>query len=88
MPRLTALAGLLTLTSFGVFPISVALGALVVRHRGPTPFFPLAAATTAVAVLAGLSQRAWRDFGASHPTITPNRQTIWKDNPHESAASQ
>jgi hypothetical protein len=61
------LAGLLTLTSFGVFPISVALAALVVRHWGPTPFFLLAAATVTVAILAGLSQRAWRDFGASHP---------------------
>ena len=61
------LAGLLTLTSFGVFPISVALAALVVRHWGTTPFFLLAAVTLAVAILAGLSQRAWRDFGAAHP---------------------
>ena len=61
------LAGLLTLTSFGVFPISVALAALVVRHWGPTPFFLLAAATVTVAILAGLSQRAWRDFGATAP---------------------
>jgi predicted MFS family arabinose efflux permease len=59
------LAGLLTLTSFGVFPISVALAALVVRHWGPAPFFLIAAVTLAVAILAGLSQRAWRDFGAS-----------------------
>src|SRR6202034_435898 len=53
------LAGLLTLTSFGVFPISVALAALVVRHWGATPFFLLAAVTVTVAILAGLSQRAW-----------------------------
>jgi predicted MFS family arabinose efflux permease len=65
------LAGLLTLTSFGVFPISVALAAVVVRHCGPTPFFLLAAVTTAVAILAGLSQRAWREFGANHPATTP-----------------
>jgi MFS family permease len=63
------LSGLLMLTSFGVFPISVALAAVVVRHWGPTPFFLLAAVTLAVAILAGLSQRAWRDFGA-HPSIT------------------
>jgi predicted MFS family arabinose efflux permease len=63
------LAGLLTLTSFGVFPISVALAALVVREWGPTPFFLLAAVTGAVAILAGLSQRAWRDFGASQQAI-------------------
>jgi predicted MFS family arabinose efflux permease len=61
------LAALLTLTSFGVFPISVALAALVVRHWGATPFFLLAAVTLTVAILAGLSQRAWRDFGASQP---------------------
>lgn len=72
------LAGLLTLTSFGVFPVSVALAALVVRGLGTTPFFLLAAATLAVAILAGLSQRAWRDFGTdlstSHSTtreVTP-----------------
>ena len=61
------LAGLLTLTSFGVFPVSVALAALVVRHWGPAPFFLLAAVTLTVAILAGLSQRAWRDFGAPQP---------------------
>jgi len=65
------LSGLLMLTSFGVFPISVALAAVVVRHWGPTPFFLLAAVTLAVAILAGLSQRAWRDFGAGHQTTTP-----------------
>jgi predicted MFS family arabinose efflux permease len=65
------LAGLLTLTSFGVFPISVALAALLVRHWGPSPFFLLAAASTAVAILAGLSQRAWREFGSHHPATTP-----------------
>ena len=65
------LAGLLMLTSFGVFPISVALAAVVVRHWGPTPFFLLAAVTLAAAILAGLSQRAWREFGANHPVATP-----------------
>ena len=62
MPRLTAPRA---------FPISVALAAVLVRHWGPSPFFLLAAASTAVAILAGLSQRAWREFGANHPTTTP-----------------
>jgi hypothetical protein len=53
------------LASFGVFPISVALGAFVVHHLGPAAFFPLAGAAVAVAVLVGLSQRGWRDFGAA-----------------------
>jgi hypothetical protein len=74
------LAGLLTLTSFGVFPISVALAAVMVRHWGPTPFFLLAAATTAVAILAGLSQRAWREFGAPDPT-TPESTVYLEGQP-------
>jgi len=58
------LTGLLILTSFGVYPVSVAIAAAFVRDLGPAPFFPFAAAALAAAVLAGLSQRAWRDFGA------------------------
>jgi hypothetical protein len=51
----------------GVFPLSVALAALVVHGFGPALFFPLAAATLAAALLAGLSQRTWRNFGAITP---------------------
>jgi predicted MFS family arabinose efflux permease len=57
------LTGLVLTTSFGVFPISVALAALVVHGLGPAPFFPLAAVTVAIPLLAGLGQRTWRDFG-------------------------
>jgi predicted MFS family arabinose efflux permease len=57
------LTGLLLTTSFGVFPISVALAALVVHNLGPALFFPLAAVAVAIPLLAGLSQRTWRDFG-------------------------
>ena len=57
------LTGLLLTTSFGVFPISVALAALVVHGLGPAPFFPLAAGAVAIPLLAGLTQRTWRDFG-------------------------
>jgi predicted MFS family arabinose efflux permease len=64
------LSGLLMLCSFGVFPISVALGAVVVHDLGPAPFFPLAAATLTIAILAGLSQRTWRQLGASGPPAT------------------
>lgn len=59
------LTGLLMLASFGVFPISVALGAVVVHTFGPALFFPLAAAVLAAAILAGLSQRSWRELGAA-----------------------
>jgi predicted MFS family arabinose efflux permease len=58
------LTGLLMLTSFGIFPISVAIAAIFVRDFGPAPFFLFAAATLTAAILAGLTQRAWRDFGA------------------------
>jgi predicted MFS family arabinose efflux permease len=58
------LSGLLLLTSFGVFPLSVTLGALFVSDLGPAPFFLFAAGTLAAAILFGLTQRSWRDFGA------------------------
>ncbi|HMH92198.1 MAG TPA: hypothetical protein VK586_14075 [Streptosporangiaceae bacterium] len=59
------LMGTLMLASFGIFPVSVALGAVAVHHLGPAPFFPIAAAATAAAILAGLSQRSWRNLGAT-----------------------
>jgi MFS family permease len=58
------LMGLVMLAAFGTFPVSVALGAVLVHAIGPAPFFPFAAAITAAAVLAGLSQRSWRNLGA------------------------
>jgi len=65
------LTGLLMTASFGVFPVSVALGALVVRTLGPAPFFPLAGAAVAAAIVVGLSQRAWRELGAAAPSRRP-----------------
>jgi MFS family permease len=57
------LSGLIMLSSLGVFPVSVALAALFVRHLGAASFFVFAAVALAVAILAGLTQRTWRDFG-------------------------
>jgi predicted MFS family arabinose efflux permease len=65
------LAGLLTLASLGIFPVSVLLGAIVVRDLGPAPFFVFAAVALALAVLAGLTSRAWRNFGATDPPAGP-----------------
>jgi hypothetical protein len=42
----------------------VAFGAVVVHDLGPAPFFPIAAAALAAAILLGLSQRSWRQLGA------------------------
>ncbi len=60
--------GFVMLGSFGIFPISVLLGGIVVRNLGAAAFFPLAAAMTAVAVGAALLSPEWRNFGAG-PTV-------------------
>jgi predicted MFS family arabinose efflux permease len=65
------LSGLLALSAYGVFPVSVALGALFVRDLGPGSFFVFSAATLAAALLAGLSQRSWRDFGSDQRKASP-----------------
>jgi len=51
--------------AFGSFPLSVAISGVLVRHIGPSLFFPVAAALLAVAILGGLTQREFREFGAS-----------------------
>ena len=50
--------------AFGSFPLSVAISGVLVRHIGPTLFFPFAAALLAVAILGGLTQREFRMLGA------------------------
>jgi hypothetical protein len=63
-PAITGrIMGVVMLGAFGTFPISVALTGLLVRHFGPTPFFPVAGALVAAAMLFGLSQREFRVFG-------------------------
>ncbi|MGH3158951.1 MAG: hypothetical protein ACRDNF_20590, partial [Streptosporangiaceae bacterium] len=69
------LSGVLMLASFGVYPISVVLSAFLVHGLGPAPFFPMAGAALGVAVLAGLSQRTWRDFGITEPAGTDGFST-------------
>jgi len=59
------LMGLVMFAAMGVFPLSVLLAGVVVHDFGPAPFFPLAGAILAAAVIAGLSQRSWRGFGTS-----------------------
>lgn len=57
--------GVLILAGAGTFPLSAALAGLLARHLGPAPVFPIAGALLAVAILAGLTQREFRDFGAA-----------------------
>jgi hypothetical protein len=48
-----------------VAPVSVLLAAWCGHVLGPRSFFLFAAITLAAAVIGGLSQRSWRDFGAA-----------------------
>jgi MFS family permease len=64
------LSAVLMVASVGVYPISVLLGGAVVHTWGPAVFFPLAAAALAVAILGGLTQRSWRDFGVVTPVAS------------------
>jgi MFS family permease len=55
----------LMLCAFGSFPLSVAISGVLVRHIGPSLFFPVAGAVVAAAILGGLTQREFREFGAT-----------------------
>ncbi len=61
------LMGVTVLGSFGIYPVSVALGAVLVRYLGLTSLFLFTAALCVFAVFAGLSQRSYREFGAHQP---------------------
>jgi predicted MFS family arabinose efflux permease len=64
--------GVVMLASMGTFPVSVAAAGLLVRAFGPIPFFPVAGAVLAVAILGALTQREVRDFGiAPVPAAEP-----------------
>ena len=54
----------LMLCAFGTFPLSVAISGVLVRHIGPSLFFPVAGGLVAAAILGGLTQREFREFGA------------------------
>jgi MFS family permease len=55
----------LMLCAFGTFPLSVAIGGVLVRHFGWALFFPVAGGLVAAAVLGGLTQPEFRAFGAA-----------------------
>jgi len=52
------------LCAFGSYPLSVAVSGVLIRHIGPSLFFPAAGGLVAVAILGGLTQREFREFGA------------------------
>jgi MFS family permease len=55
----------LMLCAFGSFPLSVVISGVLVRHIGPALFFPVAGGLVALAILGGLTQREFREFGAA-----------------------
>jgi Major Facilitator Superfamily len=56
--------GVLMLCAFGTYPLSAAIAGVLVGHLGPALFFPIAGGLVAVAILGGLTQREFREFGA------------------------
>ena len=67
-PRLLGrVMSVIMLAGLGSFPLSVAVSGVLVHRLGPSPFFPVAAATVAIAVLGAMSQREYRDFGSAQP---------------------
>jgi hypothetical protein len=75
-PRLLGrVMSVVMLCAMGSFPLSVAVSGVLVHHLGPTPFFPVAAATVAVALLGAVSQREFSDFGMPLPGGGAERAT-------------
>jgi predicted MFS family arabinose efflux permease len=67
-PRLLGrVMSVIMLAGLGSFPLSVAVSGVLVHRLGPSPFFPVAAASVAIAVLGAMSQREYRDFGSAEP---------------------
>ena len=51
--------------AFGSFPLSVVITGVLVRHLGPTVFFPVAGGLVVVTMLGALTQQEFREFGAA-----------------------
>jgi MFS family permease len=54
--------GLLLFSSFGVYPLSVALAGVLSNQLGPAIFFPFSGLLLALAMLFGMTQRALREI--------------------------
>jgi len=67
---------MLMLCAFGSFPLSVAVSGVLVRHLGPSLFFPVAGGLVALAILGGLTQREFRTFGATESTRAPDAPAV------------
>jgi MFS family permease len=56
--------GVVMLGSLGSFPVATAIAGMLARHLGPSPIFVISGTLLALAILAGLTQRRFRSFGA------------------------
>jgi len=63
--------GVMMLCAFGTYPLSAAVAGVLVRHLGPALFFPIAGGLVAAAILGGLTQREFREFGAVQAASEP-----------------
>ncbi len=62
-PRLLGrVMSLVVLAVMGTYPVSAAVTGALIRSTGPRPFFPIAGAAVAAAVVFALAQREVRDF--------------------------
>lgn len=67
--------GVVMLAAVGIFPVSTAVAGLLTRHLGPSPVFPIAGILLAAAMLGGLTQREFRDFGTDERASAPSELT-------------
>jgi hypothetical protein len=71
--------GVLMLCAFGTFPLSVAIGGVLVRHFGWALFFPVAGGLVAAAILGGLTQPEFRAFGAARNASHTDASAVVKE---------
>ena len=65
--------GVIMLAGAVSFPVSTAVAGLLARHLGSSAVFPIAGALLAAAILGGLSQREFRDFGVRQAEAVAER---------------
>lgn len=70
------LTGVLMLASVGMMPVSTLVAGLVIGLVGPTAYFPLDAATVAIATIAQLTSRTWRHFEPTSGTPPGRRRQL------------
>jgi MFS family permease len=61
------LTGVLMLASVGMMPLSTLVAGVVIHLTGPRAYFPLDAATLAIAVIIQLGSPTWRQFDPTKP---------------------